>query len=296
MKSIKIFLKLGKGDKILVIGGAGFIGSHLCELLYFKGMKVTSLDNYFTGSTSNHIDGVEYINGNSEDIEKLIDFSPKIIFHLGEYSRVEQSFEDIDKVWKYNIVSILNILKFAKNNNSKIIYAGSSTKFGDIGKESSPYAFSKATNTEFVINYSKWFNLDYAITYFYNAYGPREINQGQYATIIAKFLNQAKANQPLTIVKPGTQKRNFTHIEDIVNGIYLVGVSGKGDGYGIGSDKVFSIQEVANLISNNQVFLPSRLGNRNSAELKTSKTISLGWKPKKNLEAYIKKELENKKL
>ena len=282
---------------ILVTGGAGFVGSHLCESLAANpNHKVYSLDNYFTGSKDNHVPGVTYIEGATADIDSLISFTPDTIYHLGEYSRVEQSFEDIDKVWKYNIVSILNILKFAKNNNSKIIYAGSSTKFGDIGKESSPYAFSKATNTEFVINYSKWFNLDYAITYFYNAYGPREINQGQYATIIAKFLNQAKANQPLTIVKPGTQKRNFTHIEDIVNGIYLVGVSGKGDGYGIGSDKVFSIQEVANLISNNQVFLPSRLGNRNSAELKTSKTISLGWKPKKNLEAYIKKELENKKL
>ena len=285
-----------KGDKILVTGGAGFIGSHLCELLIEKGYNVFSLDNYFTGTNLNHVKGVIYIKGDCENIDKHINFSPILIFHLGEYSRVEQSFKDIDKVWKYNTFSILNVLKFAKKNNSKIIYAGSSTKFGDIGKDSSPYAFSKATNTEFVINYSKWFNLDYAITYFYNAYGPREINQGQYVTIIAKFLDQAKKKQPLTIVKPGTQKRNFTHVEDIVNGLYLVGLRGKGDGYGIGSDKGFSIQEVANLISNNQIFLPLRQGNRNSAELKTSKTISLGWKPKKNLEAYIKNELENIKL
>jgi UDP-glucose 4-epimerase len=187
-------------------------------------------------------------------------------------------------------------LKFAKINNSKIIYAGSSTKFGDIGKESSPYAFTKATNTEFVKNYCEWFNLEYAITYFYNAYGPREIETGKYATLIAKFKKLYNQKKPLPIVLPGTQQRNFTHVKDIVNGLYLVGLRGKGDGYGIGSDKVFSVQEVANLISNNQIFLPSRPGNRNNAELKTSKTISLGWKPKKNLEAYIKKELENNKL
>lgn len=284
-----------KGDKILVTGGAGFIGSHLCELLVKMKMDVTSLDNYFTGSILNHVDEVKYIKGDTEDIEKLISFSPKIIYHLGEYSRVEQSFKDIDKVFKYNTVSILSVLKFAKSNNSKIIYAGSSTKFGDIGKESSPYAFSKATNTEFVINYCNWFQLDFAITYFYNAYGPREISEGPYATIIAKFLNQIKNKKSLTIVKPGTQKRNFTHVEDIVNGLFLVGKNGYGDGFGIGSNKEYSIIEVADLISKNQIFLPERLGNRSTAELKTTKTISLGWKPIKSLEEYIKDRLKELK-
>ena len=285
-----------KGDKILITGGAGFIGSHLCELLNKKGFKVTSIDNYFTGLISNHIDGVEYINGDSYKIEKLINFSPKVIFHLGEYSRVEQSFDDIDKVWEYNTVSILNVLKFAKKHNSKIIYAGSSTKFGDIGKDSSPYSFSKAINTEFVKNFSKWYNLEFAITYFYNAYGQREISSGPYATIIAKFLNQLKNNQLLSIVKPGTQIRNFTHVKDIVRGLYLVGKKGKGDGYGIGSDRAYTIQQVADLISKNQIYLSSRLGNRNTAELKTSKTIALGWKAKYHLDSYINEKLQELKF
>ena len=135
-----------KNKKILVTGGAGFIGSHLCERLV-KNNEVISLDNYFTGSEKNHIDGVKYIKGNTRDVFKLIDFIPDIIYHLGEYSRVEQSFEDMRKVYEYNKTGTFEVLEFVRETSAKLIYAGSSTKFGDggIARNTSPYAWTKAS-------------------------------------------------------------------------------------------------------------------------------------------------------
>jgi len=277
--------------KVLVTGGAGFIGSHLCEKLLNSGMyEVFSLDNYFTGNENNHIKGVTYIRGNTSEIDNLISFKPSLIYHLGEYSRVEQSFDDIEKVWRFNKEGIFAVLEFCRKTGAKIIYAGSSTKFGDggLGRDQSPYAWTKASNTELVINYGKWFNISYAITYFYNVYGPREISKGKYATLIALFKELKKTNMPLGVVSPGTQKRNFTHVDDIINGLILVGEKGIGDDYGIGNDESYSILEIANLFGGEIIMLPERKGNRLSAEVMTEKTIKLGWKPQKSIKKYIK--------
>ena len=216
---------MNKDSKILITGGAGFIGSNLCEHLYSKvGCNIWSLDNYSTGSARNHIDNVTYINGETSKIDELIDFSPDYLFHFGEYSRVEQSFKDIEKVWEYNTQSIFKILQFCLKNETKLIYSGSSTKFGDggSGKDQSPYAFSKATNSDFVRNFGSWFNLNYAIVYFYNAYGKREISKGEYATLIGIYKENIIKNKPLNVVLPGTQKRNFTHIDDITSALEIV--------------------------------------------------------------------------
>ena len=277
--------------KVLVTGGAGFIGSHLCEKLLNSGMyEVFSLDNYFTGNENNHIKGVTYIRGNTSEIDNLISFKPSLIYHLGEYSRVEQSFDDIEKVWRFNKDGIFAVLEFCRKTGAKIIYAGSSTKFGDggLGRDQSPYAWTKASNTELVINYGKWFNISYAITYFYNVYGPREISKGKYATLIALFKELKKTNMPLGVVSPGTQKRNFTHVDDIINGLILVGEKGIGDDYGIGNDESYSILEIANFFGGEIIMLPERKGNRLSAEVMTEKTIKLGWKPQKSIKKYIK--------
>jgi len=275
---------------ILVTGGAGFVGSHLCETLAYKqDHKVYSLDNYFTGSKDNHVAGVTYIEGSTADIDKLIDFTPDTIYHLGEYSRVEQSFEDIEKVWQYNKDGIFAVLQFCRKIGAKIIYAGSSTKFGDggLGRSQSPYAWSKATNTELVKNYGAWYNIAYAIVYFYNVYGPREIATGKYATLIALFKEKVKNNQPLTVVSPGTQKRNFTHVEDIINGLILVGEQGYGDDYGIGSPESYTILEIAKLFNASIEMLPERAGNRMTADVVTAKTEALGWAPKWSITDYI---------
>ena len=281
---------MSRKQKILVTGGAGFVGSHLCERLSSdESNEVFSLDNYFTGSEDNHVSNVTYINGETLDISKHIKFKPDIVYHLGEYSRVEQSFDDIELVWRYNNVSILSVLEFVRKSNCKLIYAGSSTKYANYADfdSGSPYSWTKAKNTELVVNYGNWFGLDYAITYFYNVYGPREIANGKYATLIALFSEKIKENKPLTVVSPGEQFRNFTHVDDIVDGLLLVGKHGKGDEYGIGHHEKFTILEVAQLFGGKIDMLPERKGNRMTAEVITEKIIALGWEPKHNLKDYI---------
>ena len=276
--------------KILVTGGAGFVGSHLCErLAQNENNEVYSLDNYFTGSKENHVANVTYIEGNTANIAELITFSPDMVYHLGEYSRVEQSFDDIEKVWKFNKDGIFAVLEFVRKAGCKILYAGSSTKFGDggLGRSASPYAWTKATNTELVMNYGNWFNVPYAITYFYNVYGPREIQTGKYATLIALFKEKMKNGEPLTIVSPGNQKRNFTHIDDIINGLILVGENGYGDEFGIGSPEAYSIKEIAEMFGGKIEMLPERAGNRMTADVMTAKTEALGWKPTRTIGKYI---------
>ena len=280
--------------KILVTGGAGFIGSHLCEkLAQDKNNKVYSLDNYSTGSVKNHVENVEYIVGSTVDVDSIISFTPEFIYHLGEYSRVEQSFEDINEVWKSNKNGIFAILEFTRKTGAKIIYAGSSTKFGDggLGRSQSPYAWTKAANTELVVNYGNWFDVFFAITYFYNVYGEREISTGKYATLIALFLKQRLNKQKLTVVSPGTQRRNFTHINDIINGLILIGENGHGDDFGIGCKDSYTVLEVAEMFEGDITMLPERKGNRMTADVVIKKTVELGWVSKESLKDYINKSV-----
>ena len=281
-----------ENKNILVTGGAGFVGSNLCKaLVLYKDTKVYSLDNYFTGKVENHIDGAHYIKGETLLIDDLINFKPDIIFHLGEYSRVEQSFEDIETVWKFNTQGTFKVLEFVRKTGAKLIYAGSSTKFGDngTGSNASPYAWTKSSNTQLVKNYGAWFNIDFAITYFYNVYGKNEISEGKYATLIALFTRKYKNNEALSVVSPGTQERNFTYIDDIINGLILVGENGKGDGYGIGSRDTYTILEIAKMFKGNVEMLPERNGNRMIADLVSEKTEALGWEAKHSIKDYINK-------
>lgn len=281
--------------KILVTGGSGFIGSNLCEALAsIKDCDIYSLDNYFTGSESNHVDGVSYINGKTSMIGELVNFEPDLIYHLGEYSRVEQSFDDLEEVWDSNIQGTYAVLEFTRKVGCKIVYAGSSTKFGDKGatRTSSPYAWTKGINTELVKNYGDWFGVQYAITYFYNVYGRREIKHGKYATLISLFAEKMRNGEPLPIVSPGSQKRNFTYIDDVVDALLRVGDKGFGDEFGIGSKNSYTIYEVADLFGGDIEILPARKGNRMSAEVITKNTEDLGWEPKNELIDYVN-ELKN---
>lgn len=277
--------------EVLIIGGAGFIGSHLCEA-YIKDNNVTSLDNYISGKEENHIPGVRYLNMDAKDILS-IDPEYHLIFHLGEYSRVEKSLDKLDFVLENNSLPILNILKFTKVSNAKLIYAGSSTKFADNGtnKFKSPYAFSKWQNSEIVKFYCENLNIPYAIPYFYNVYGGRENANGEFATVIAKFLNLKSRHKKLYITKPGTQTRNFTHIDDTVNALEIIADKGLGDEYGIANPHSYSINEVAQLISSNIGYLDENKANRQSSKILTEKTLALGWKPQKHLHEYIKSKL-----
>ncbi len=276
----------------MVTGGAGFVGSHLVEALVKRGdSRVISLDNYFTGRQENHILGAEYREGATADIERLIPESPALVFHLGEYSRVEQSFADLETVWQFNVAGTFAVLEFCRARGAKLLYAGSSTKFGDggAGRHQSPYAWSKAANTELVMNYGQWFGLPYAITYFYNVYGEREIAEGTYATLIAKYKKRYQRGLPLEVVLPGTQRRNFTHVADIVRGLMLVGERGVGDGYALGAEESYSILEIAQLFGGEIVMLPERTGNRLSAGLDLSRSRGeLGWQAEQRIEDHIR--------
>ncbi len=273
---------------VLVTGGAGFIGSHLCNRLKMEGHTVISLDNYFTGSRDNHVPGVEYREGHTKDIEKHVPETPDVVYHLGEYSRVEKSVEEPALVWDLNTAGTFGVVEHWRKRKYKLVYAGSSTKFGDggMGRDQSPYAWTKATNTELVSNYSDWYALPHAITYFYNVYGPGE-RAGAYGTVVEIFRQQYANGQPLTIVSPGTQKRNFTHVDDVVEGLLLVGDKGEGDDYGLGDEREYTILEVAGMFSKEMTMLPERPGNRLASGIDTAKSKSLGWSVKHRLEEYI---------
>src|SRR3989344_2644512 len=236
-------------DTILVTGGAGLIGPSLIELALPK-YRVVSLDNYSIGSKQNHIDGAEYVEGHTKDIEQLLSKeNPKIIFHLGEYSRVEKSFDDLPLVWESNVHGAFRVFEYWKKRGCKLVYAGSSTKFSDggLGRDQSPYAWMKASNTELVRNFGSWFGLPYAITYFYNAYGPRELSEGPYASVMGRFKTLYRQGKPITGVAPGTQKRHFTHVDDLARGLLAVGEKGQGDEDGLGGPESYSVLDIAQM-------------------------------------------------
>jgi UDP-glucose 4-epimerase len=281
--------------KILVTGGAGFIGSNLCQALAMdSNNKVYSLDNYSTGSLNNHLANVTYIKGDTLNIAELIQFNPDIIYHLGEYARVEQSFKDIEKLWQSNKNGTFAVLQFCRQTGAKLIYAGSSTKFSEEGqgRNHSPYAWIKASNTELVENYANWFNVSYATVYFYNVYGKNEISSGEYATLIGLFKEKTLKGESLPIVYPGTQKRNFTHVDDIVNGLLLVGENGFGNDFGIGSSEAYSVIEIAEKFGGEITMLPERKGDRMGGKLITAKTRALGWVAVKTIDDYIEYVLD----
>ena len=197
---------------------------------------------------------------------------------------------------QYNYYSFPEVLSFAKDCDAKLIYSGSSTKFSDEGKGLSPYAYTKAQNTELLKAYAEWYGLDYAIVYFYNVYGDNEIGSGKYATVIAKFLELVKAgHKTLPVTAPGTQLRNFTHIDDIVEGLILVMENGQGDNYGIGCEKAWTMVDVVKAMGVDYQIVEAVKGNRMHGEVKTAKTRALGWECKQDLGNYINRKLGQSK-
>ena len=269
---------------ILVTGGAGFIGSHLCKRLVLEGYDVISLDDYSTGSESNHHPGVDYRRGHTMDVASLIPERTDVIFHLGEYARVESSFRDGERIQRSNGMGTYFVHNFWEEAGCKFVYAGSSTFFTG-GKAYSPYSIAKGFNVEMTRAKAERAKLPASITYFYNVYGPGERPASESGTLIETFRRQYLAGKPLTVVSPGTQRRNFTHVDDIVDGLML---AMKHDGeFQIGASESYSVMEVAEMFGGKIEMLPERKGNRMDSTIDTSAIRALGWEQKNFLKDYI---------
>lgn len=281
--------------KILVTGGAGYVASNLIKNLIKDDeiKSIVSLDNYFSGSKKNHVDSkkVKYQVGNTWEINSIFSTNEfDQIFHFGEYSRIVHSFEDINFVIKSIVHGTTEVLNFALKNNSKLIYSASSSKFGNNGKDEnlSPYAFFKSKNVELIKNYHNWFGLNFEICYFFNVYGRNHIKEGKYATVIAIFEKQYDLNESISVVLPGDQTRDFTHIDDICSGILKVSKVNYNKEYHLRYGKNYSIIDVAKAFSERITFLPERKGERFVSEDFESDTEKvLNWRAEIDLFDYI---------
>ena len=282
---------------IIVTGGAGFIGSNLIKyLLKKKNLKIISIDNYSTGTTKNHINhkNVKYIKGENINISKILKTSKKkikVIFHFGEFSRIFQSFIKPKECLNSNINNSFEVINFANENKIKIIYSATSSALGNKGKDQnqSPYSWAKTKNIELIKNYSEWFDLKYELVFFYNVYGPNQITDSPMSALIGIFESQYKKKVPLTIVKPGSQSRDFTHVDDIVHGCYLAWTKGKQKEYMLCTNKSYSIIEIAKMFGSKFKFLKSRPGDRFGSVISNNNAKKiLGFTAKKNIKNYIK--------
>ncbi len=261
-------------NKIIITGGAGFVGTNLIKLFLKKTkFKIISIDNYSSGKKSNHIKSsrIKYINGKTINIFKIIKNPKEIksVFHFGEFARIYQSFLKMNECLDSNTIGSNAVFNFCLKNKIKLIYSATSASLGNNGndKNLSPYAFSKSKNLELLENLKKWFNFKYEVIYFYNVYGPHQICKGQMSTVIGIFEDHYKRRKPLPVVKPGTQSRRFTHIDDTVNTCYLAWKKNLCRHYSIANKKSYSVLEVAKFFNTKIKFLPKRPGERYASAL-----------------------------
>ncbi len=266
---------------IVVTGGAGFVGSNLIEFFLKKtNFKFLSLDNYSTGTKNNHLKNkrVKYIKGSSKDIFKILKpYKSKIktIFHFGEFARIYQSFLKMNDCIQSNTIGTNEVFNFCLVNKIKLVYSATSASLGNNGEDKnlSPYAFTKSKNLEMLENLKRWFNFKYEIVYFYNVYGSRQIKRGDMATVIGIFEDQYHQRKPLTVVKPGSQSRRFTHVKDTVRACYFAWKNNKCRHYSISNKKSYTILQVAKMFKSKINFLAPRPGERYASKL-TSMNLS----------------------
>jgi len=277
--------------KILVTGGAGFIGSNLIERLLKEGHTVVSLDNYDSGCKENEKPGCIYYSGDIESVD-LMDRDFKLIYHLAAVSRIQPSFETPSETFRVNTAGTQAVCDFAKQINAKLIYAGSSSRWHN--PHLSPYACFKYIGEEICKMYKEVFDTNIEIVRFYNVYGPGEIVDGDWAAVIGKWRGQIKKNHPITIVGDGNQRRDFTHVDDIVEALYKIGLTyyKVKDAWELGTGKNYSINEVADMFIKRfncvKVYMSNQKGNYRETLRENNEALEkLVWEPKDRLQEYI---------
>ena len=290
---------------IVVTGGAGFIGSNMINVLIKKTkFNIISIDDYSSGNKKNHLlnKRIKYINSSTKNISKVLNKYKKNInslFHFGEFARIYQSFLKMNECISSNTIGSHEVFNFCLSNKIKLVYSATSATIGNNGndKNLSPYAFTKAKNLEMLENLKRWFNFKFEIIYFYNVYGPRQICKGDMATVIGIFEDQFKNGKALTVVKPGSQSRRFTHIEDTVKACYFAWKKNNCSHYTISNKKSYTILKVAKMFGQKIKMLPSRRGERFASSLTSINLSNKVFKlfGKVNLQDYINNIVKNLK-
>jgi len=275
--------------RVLVTGGAGFIGTNLIKRLLNDGHKVVSLDNYTTGKKENEQKGCQYFDVDlvqTDNYDFFMD-KPDVIYHLAAIARIQPSFEHPTYTFHSNVTATLNVLEWARGKECPVVYAGSSSSNGD--KFANPYTLSKSQGEQLVELYNKVYNLPATICRFYNVYGPHQLTEGEYCTLIGIFETQYKNNEPLTITGDGEQRRDFTHVDDIVDGLVLAANDIFFYYYELGRGKNYSVNEIAEAFGGPIKYIDERPGEMRETLCEDTKASDiLGWNPKRDVIDFIK--------
>jgi len=279
--------------KILVTGGNGFIGSNLIKKLLKEGHEVVSLDDLSTGLKEYEVEGCNYVYGDIENLLYWKGESFDLCYHLAALARIQPSFDDPMETFRVDTEGVLVVAEWARQNNVKVVYSGSSSKW--CNPETSPYATCKKLGEDILKMYRTAYGCDFEIARFYNVYGPNELVDGEWAAVIGIWRKQIEEGKPITIISDGEQRRDFTHVDDICDALYKIGMEDKKhkDAWELGTGMNYSINEVFRFFQEafgdlEKVHLPDVPGNYRKTLRENDDTLErLGWAPKDRLRDYI---------
>jgi UDP-glucose 4-epimerase len=279
--------------KVLVTGGCGFIGHALSLVLIKKGYEVDVIDNLSIGNEAKIPNGCNFLGGDVRAMDNIEDKPYAYIFHLAALSRIQPSFQNPMLTFSVNVDGTKKVVDYALKNKSKLIYSGSSSRWHIPMK--SPYAMTKHMGEEWIKMYKEVYDLNAQIVRFYNVYGPGELVDSHMAAVIGLWRGQVQKNYPITIIGDGKQRRDFTHIDDIVDGLIKIAESNEqhDDAWELGTGKNYSINDVANMFIERfscvRVYMTEQKGNyRETIRVNNDAIDRLGWSPSDKLENYIK--------